>query len=70
MPDDFEAQVRAQAGIVEDYPDTDLTALAEGLEASPDAYEDGPDVAVAVAAELRRRARVGVRKWPGPKSVA
>jgi hypothetical protein len=60
--------VRRQAdGVVDAFPDDALTILAAELELDADAYEEGREAALAIAAELRRRSTAGVRKWPGPK---
>jgi hypothetical protein len=52
--------------IVDEYPDEVLENLAADVE-SDTANQEGLPIARAVAAELRRRAAAGVRKWPGPK---
>ena len=59
--------IRRQADrIVDEYPDQALEVLAADLESDTD-DEEGLETAMAIAAELRRRAAAGVRKWPGPK---
>ena len=45
----------------------DLMTLAAEIEEDAGFYDEGADTDLAVAAELRRRAAAGVRKWPGPK---
>jgi hypothetical protein len=63
--DPTQALIRQQAdAVVDEYPDDALEVLAADLEADP-ADEEGLQTALAVAAELRRRAAAGVRKWPG-----
>jgi len=58
--------------IVDEFPEDTLEVLATDLEIdASDTYEDQAfDIALAIAAELRRRAAAGVRKWPGPKRLA
>jgi hypothetical protein len=52
--------------IVDEFPNDAAEILATDLES--DAYEDEAfGTVLAIAAELRRRAAAGVRKWPGPK---
>ena len=63
IPQQLEIDAQADE-IVDEFSDAELASLAAGLEAKPDAYDDGPEMALAVAAELRRRAFAGVRKWP------
>jgi hypothetical protein len=52
--------------VVDEFPYDNLETLAMQIEEDADAYEEGADTARAIAAELRRRAAAGVRKWPGP----
>jgi hypothetical protein len=52
--------------IVDEFPNDAPEILATDLES--DAYEDQAfRTVLAIAAELRRRAAAGIRKWPGPK---
>ena len=53
--------------IVDEFPHDDLMTLAAEIEEDVGFYDEGADTDLAVAAELRRRAAAGVRKWPGPK---
>jgi hypothetical protein len=55
--------------LVDEFPDDSLETIAADLEIeASDTYEDGAfETALAVAAELRRRAITGVRKWTRPK---
>ena len=60
-----QAEIDLQADdLVDEFSDAELTYLAAGLEAQSDAFDDEQEMAFAVAAELRRRAMAGVRKWP------
>ena len=56
--------------LVDEFPDDPLEVLAADLEIeASDSYEDEAfETALAIAAELRRRANAGVRKWTGPKT--
>lgn len=64
---DQDAGVRREADeIAMEYDASPLSALADELERKADAYDGGPELAHAVAAELRRRDAAGVRVWPGP----
>ena len=51
--------------IVGEYPDEALEKLAADVERAT-ANQEGLPIGRAVAAELRRRAAAGVRRWPGP----
>jgi hypothetical protein len=55
--------------LVDEFPDDPLDTLAADLEIeASDTYEDQAfETALAIAAELRRRAAAGVRKWMKPK---
>ena len=66
--DDLEGlEVISQADdLVDEYPDIDLTILADSLSRDPFAFDDGEIMARAVVAELRRRALAGLRTWPHP----
>ena len=55
--------------LVDEFPDADLAYLAAGLESKSDAIDDGQEMALAIAAELRRRAFAGVRKWPSERNT-
>lgn len=56
---DDDAEVMAEAvDLVLEFPDVPLAELASGLERRADAYENGPNRALAVAAQLRQYARV------------
>ena len=52
--------------IVDEYAEEPLEILAADLESDTDDEEDS-ETARAIAAELRRRATAGVRKWRGPQ---
>ena len=54
--------------VVDEYPHDDLMTLAAEFEEGVGFYDEGADTDLAIAAELRRRAAAGVRKWPGPKA--
>ena len=49
--------------VVDEYEHDDLVTLATEIEEDVGFYE-GADTARSIAAELRRRAAAGVRKWP------
>jgi hypothetical protein len=56
--------IRRQADLIVDhYPDESLENLAADVEGDT-ADQEGLPIARAIAAELRRRAAAGVRKWP------
>jgi hypothetical protein len=52
--------------VVDLYPRLDLGTLAAEIEGKIGLHDEVGDIARAVAAELRRRAAAGVRKWPKP----
>jgi hypothetical protein len=54
---------------VDQFPDDPLEILAADLEVeASDTYKDEAfETALATAAELRRRAAAGIRKWMGPE---
>jgi hypothetical protein len=59
--------IRHQADkLVDEFPDDALGVLAADLESDTE-HQEGLARALAIAAELRRRAAAGVRKWPAPK---
>ncbi len=41
------------------------SAQAAELRTKAEAFEEGPEAALAIADEMERRARAGVRHWPG-----
>jgi hypothetical protein len=62
-----EELIRRQADqLVDEYPDDALEILAADLE-SDTHDKEGLETARAIAAELRKRAAAGVRKWRGPR---
>ena len=62
-----EAIQRSADEVVDAFPRDDLVTLAVEIEEDVGHYDEGVDTDLAVAAELRRRAAAGVRKWSGPK---
>ncbi|MDB5686698.1 MAG: hypothetical protein JWR77_1287 [Rhizorhabdus sp.] len=50
--------------MLRDYPMTDVTALADSIERSPNIREGDVNFTREVVAELRRRAAADVRFWP------
>ena len=63
-------EVRYEADeIASEYKDADLISWVGELERKADVYDGGPEMALQVAAELRRRAAAGVRHWPGPTRI-
>ena len=50
--------------LLEEFAGSPLAQAAE-LRTKAETYEDGPEAALAIADELERRARAGVRHWPG-----
>lgn len=61
LAEDAKALVRMEADeIMADYPERDPFALARELDRSQSSYEGGPEMARAVAAELRRRGMAAV----------
>ena len=61
----FAEAVRRYADeVVDEFPHEDLAALAAEIEQEVGASDPGSDTDLAIAAELRRRAAAGVRKWP------
>lgn len=50
--------------IVRSFPDQPVVDLAEELERSLEAYDQGKDAGRAVVAELRARDAAGVKFWP------
>jgi hypothetical protein len=50
--------------VVDEYAHDDLVTLAREIEEDVGFYDEGADTARSIAAELRRRAAAGVRKWP------
>jgi hypothetical protein len=52
--------------VVDEFAHDDLMILAAVLEEGVGFYDEGADTDLAIAAELRRRAAAGVRKWPRP----
>jgi hypothetical protein len=59
-----EAIQRYADQVVDEFADDDLVILAAVLEEGVGFYDEGADTDLAIAAELRRRAAAGVRKWP------
>ena len=67
---DLAAQARREAdALLEEYPHLHPMQHEAELERSQVAYDGGPELAAAVAAEMRRRAEAGVRFWPGPRAA-
>ena len=66
-PSFAEAIRRYADELVDEYPHDDLVTLATEIEEDVGFYDEGEDTDLAIAAELRRRATAGVRKWPGLK---
>lgn len=54
--------------LLDEFAESSVAYLAQGLVERADAYSDGRDAAMAIAAELRRRQAAGVRFWPDGKS--
>ena len=59
-----EAIQRYADQVADEFADDDLMILAAVLEEGVGFYDEGADTDLAIAAELRRRAAAGVRKWP------
>lgn len=55
--------------ILLEYPRTSPADLAASFERTIASYDGDRDMAVAIIAELRRRADAGVRLWPGGPST-
>ncbi len=55
--------------MLREMADADPAALADSFERNPGSYDDDPDLAAAIIAELRRRSAAGVRFWSGPRAV-
>ena len=68
-PSSADAIRREADRIVDEFPEETLDVLATNLEIeASDTYDDAAfETALAIAAELRRRAASGVRKWRGPR---
>ncbi len=60
---------READAVAEQCLTTPLSIIATGIEAHPQAYFADVELALAVAAELRRRDAAGIRHWPRPKLV-
>ena len=56
--------------VLREMLDAEPGSLADSLERSVASYADGPEMAVLIIAELRRRAAAGVRFWSGPQPIA
>jgi hypothetical protein len=69
QPSPADAMRREADRIVDEFPEETLEVLATNLETeASDTYDDAAfDTALAIVAELRRRAASGVRKWRGPR---
>lgn len=52
-----------------DMSDVEPGALADSFERNTANYDGDPEMAVLIAAELRRRATAGVRFWTGPQAL-
>ena len=65
-PSFAEAIRRYADEVVDEYPHDDLVTLAIEIEEDAGFYDEGAGTDLAIAAELRRRAAAGVRKWPKP----
>ena len=59
-----EAIQRYADEVVDEFAHDDLMILAAVMEGGVGFYDEGADTDLAIAAELRRRAAAGVRKWP------
>jgi D-serine deaminase-like pyridoxal phosphate-dependent protein len=59
-----EAIQRYADEVVDEFPHDDLVTLAAVIEEDVGFHDEGADTDQAIAAELRRRAAAGVRKWP------
>lgn len=59
-----EAIQRYADEVVDEFAHDDLMVLAAVMEGGVGFYDEGADTDLAIAAELRRRAAAGVRKWP------
>lgn len=61
------AEVRIEPDeIVNEFEDAPLDQLAGELKRKADVYDGGPEIAAAVATELRRGAAASIHRWPGP----
>jgi hypothetical protein len=65
-PSFAEAVRRYADHVVDEYPHDDLLTLAREIEEDAGFYDDEAGTDLAIAAELRRRAAAGIRKWPKP----
>lgn len=52
--------------MLREMSDVPPEVLADSFERSAANYDGEPEMAVAIVAELRRRAAAGIRFWPGP----
>jgi hypothetical protein len=50
--------------VVDEFARDDLVILAAAMEGGVGFYDEGADTDLAIAAEFRKRAAAGVRKWP------
>lgn len=66
---DFWARSEADE-LLQDYPETDVRALARSLERGRSGYEGDPGFADDIIIELHRRADAGVRFWPDQADLA
>jgi hypothetical protein len=66
---DFWARSEADE-LLQDYPETEVRALARSLERGGSNYEGDPGFARDIVVELHKRADAGVRFWPDPDEMA
>ncbi len=52
--------------LLRDYPESEPRTLALSFERNAGSYDDDPEFARDIIAELHRRADAEVRHWPGP----
>ncbi|WP_066697932.1 hypothetical protein [Sphingobium amiense] len=63
--------VRSEADeMLREMEDMEPGAVADSFERTSANYDGDPEFALAVVADLRRRADAGVRFWPGPLGLA
>jgi hypothetical protein len=55
--------------MLQDFGANDVARFADEFERTCTRYDEEPDIAAALVAELRRRAVAGVRYWPGPRPI-
>ncbi|WP_298668137.1 hypothetical protein [uncultured Sphingomonas sp.] len=70
MWDTPEFWARSEADeMLREMDDVEPGALADSFERNIHNYDDDPDLAAGILAELRRRAAAGVRFWTGPEAI-